>query len=376
MSGAPLADDIARSRRHAGDWLLARAGHAPGDVPALGLLREEGVVGMAHARALAIADDVPRAWREELAALAREAAVRHLCATAAAQRLQQVLDREGIPALWLKGVALAQWLYASPHHRDVADLDLLVPERASALRLARAAADAGIELPNPHVAGDLVTHQLTAIDRRAGLELDLHWDVGNAAVFAGRLPWQDLVATARPLPMLGGTARGLGGVHALLHACLHRAANRLGGRHDRLRWLMDIHLLASRFDAGDWEAWVERARVYRIADHCRDALAASRRILRTEPPAWVDAALEAAARLEDVETGRLGDWWYVQRCNWRALPGMPMRLRWLRQSLLPDVAHLRVRYGADGARLPVVVLRRLGDAWRRWRGWARPRDSL
>jgi hypothetical protein len=367
---------IDTQRKYAADWLLGHAWHAPHQVPDIDLLVEEGVVGWAYARALDAGDAIPAAWQAQLAVRAREAAVQHLRATDAAQRIQHVLDEARIPGLWLKGAALAQWLYPQPHWRDVGDLDLLLPDPAMVGQLTGPLADAGIVLPNPHPAGDLVTHQVTAIDGRGGIELDLHWDIGNAPLFAGRLPWPGLHDRAQALPALGAEARGLSPVDALLHACLHRAANRLTARHDRLRWLLDLHLLVARFDDGDWPVFVARAREAGIAGHCHDGLAATARLLSTVVPTQAMDALADAATGESIRSARLGEWWYVQRCNWQALPGTRSKLRWLRQSVMPDAAHLRVRYGADGAGWGVVAGRRLRDAWRRWRGWARPRESL
>jgi len=51
------------------------------------------------------------------------------------------------------------------------------------------------------------------------------------------------------------------------------------------------------------------------------------------------------------------------------------KLRWLWQLAMPSMAHLRVRYGGDGAGALRVGLRRLLDGFARWRGYARRRPS-
>jgi hypothetical protein len=376
MSTPAPPSDIDCQRQQAAAWLLGHPRDPRDPLPGISFLVHEGVVGWAYARAHEAGDAVPAAWRMSLAGPAREAAICHLRATDAARHIQRALDAAGIPAIWLKGIALGQWLYPDPHQRDIGDIDLLLPDHATTLRAAGVLAPLGYTLPNPHIAGDLVVHELLAWSSRAGLELDLHWDVSNGALFAGRLPWQALWERARPLPALGPGARGLGDVDACLHASLHRAANRLTGLHDRLRWLLDVHLLAQRFDAAGWQACVQAAIAAKLADPLLSALAASSRLLGTEVPPPVMAALRTAAAGEDICSERLGSWSYFQWSCWRRLPGLRMRLRWLRQLLFPDMAHLRVRYGADGAGALVVRIRRLRDGWRRWRGWARPRESL
>ena len=158
-------------------------------------------------------------------------------------------------------------------------------------------------------------------------------------------------------------------VHAFLHACLHRATNALTGREDRLRWLYDIHLLALGLNDDAWRKVVERASVAALADSCLSALQASRRLFATPVPAAVMDALAMAAAGEAVHTNRLGHWSYFQLACWRRLPGLRIRLRWLRQLLFPDMAHLRARYGCDGAGALRIGGRRLADGWRRWRGY-------
>lgn len=332
----------------------------------------EGVVSQAHARLSEWAGPTaaPPAAAQSLAERARRCAVRSLLCRSEAERIQRALDAAGIPAIWLKGVALGQWLYASPHLRDVADIDLLLPDHATTMRASEVLAPLGYALPNPHIAGDMVVHEVLAWSARARLELDLHWDLSNNALFAGRVGWERLWIDSIPLPGLGASARGLSAQHALLHACMHRANNALTKREDRLRWLQDIHLLAGLLDDRDWSAWSEAAIVAGIADPCLEALRASARVFATPLPGEITLTLSQAAVRESVRTERLGSWTYLQVATWRRLPGMRARFRWLRQLVIPDLAHLRVRYGRDGAGALRLVGRRVLDGWRRWRGYA------
>ena len=58
---------------------------------------------------------------------------------------------------------------------------------------------------------------------------------------------------------LSSGARGLAPVHALLHACLHRANNLQFGDGNRLRWLYDLKLFVQRLDAEQWQQLVRLA---------------------------------------------------------------------------------------------------------------------
>lgn len=365
-------------------WLVRRAGCTPparavqefGVDALLAACEREGVVGLAHARLSAMdAHPIPDELMQPLADRARRCAARSLLCLSEARKIQQALDAAGIPAVWLKGIALGQWLYPSMHLRDVADIDLLLPDHPTTLRAAQVLAALGYVLPNPHVAGDLVVHELLAWSERAQLELDLHWDPSNGALFAGRLPWPRLAAGSMPLQAIAEGARGLSVRDAFLHACLHRAVNHLTGREDRLRWLYDLHLLALRLDDEAWRALLPAAQEAGLADACGSALRACRRVFATPVDDALLAAFDALAAAEPIRTERLRRWTYFQWACWQRLPDLRTRLRWLRQLLFPDLAHLRVRYGADGAGRARILLRRLQDGVARWRGY-RSREAL
>ena len=352
------------------DWLVGRGSCSAADALArhgveavLAACEREGVVSLVHALLSegAVHTPVPSELLESLALRARQCAARSLLCQAEARRIQQALTAAGIPAVWLKGITLGHWLYPSMHLRDVADIDLLLPDHATALRAADVLATLGYQLPNRHIAGDLVVHELLAWSERAQLELDLHWDVSNDALFAGRLPWEALARHAIPLPGLGAGARGLGPWHALLHACMHRAANHLTKREGRLRWLYDIHLLASCLDAAGWARMAEDAVPAGLADATRSGLEASASVFGTHVPEGVMDRLRTHARQEIVAVEQLRSWGYFQWATWQVLPDTTVRLRWLRQLLFPDFAHLRERYGADGAGAPTLVARRAAD---------------
>jgi len=361
-------------------WLVQREGPTPADVVArygmeavLDACEREGVVSVVYARLSDVdsSDLASPEFMQALATRARLCAARSLLCVSEARKIQVALAGAGVPAIWLKGIALGQWLYSSMHLRDVADIDLLLPDHATTLRAAEVLAPLGYALPNPHIAGDLVVHELLAWSERAQLELDLHWDLSNDALFAGRLSWQALHADAIELPALSATARGLAPRHALLHAVVHRAANYRSGREDRLRWLYDLHLLAGSLTGEVWQQLVEDAATHRVAGPALDGLQAIHATFGTAVPAAILSDLRAAAAREFLQCARLRSWGYFQWSSWRALPGLSTRLRWLRQLLLPDMAHLRVRYGGDGASGTRVVTRRIVDGWQRWRSYHR-----
>lgn len=356
-------------------WLVGGHGPTPSEAvqrhgvdAILAAIDEEGVISLLEARLHAQGLETPAELLRPLTMQALACRARAMRRSLEVTRIQQTLDDAGVRSLWLKGAALAQWLYPLPTLRDVADVDLLLPNHATALQVAELLAPLGYTLPNPHIAGDLIVHELLAISVRAQLELDLHWDLSNSALFANRLHWHELAGRSVALPAIGAGARGFGGVDALLHACMHRATNAVVGQQDRLRWLYDIHLLAARFGSEEWEQTEAIATRIAIAGVVHDGLIATQAAFATVLPAGTLASLAAAARNEPIRMERLGSWTHVQ---WATLVALPRgrRLRWLRQLLFPDIAHLRVRYGTDGAGQLRILSRRLSDGVARWRAY-------
>lgn len=364
----------------AGAWVLAiLRGDADVVMPtgtleyedALQAARDEGVVSLVHDFLCTpeLTDLAPEPLMALFTNASHHSAARSLWMLEECRRISETLSNAGIQSIWLKGAALSQWLYPHSHLRDLADIDLLLPDHATVLRVADLLTPLGYTLPNPHIAGDLVVHELLAWSERAKLELDLHWALSNDALFADRLGWDELRQDAIYLPGLGPSARGLAPMHALLHACMHRALNYLTGGENRLRWLYDIHLLALRLGDGEWARFADLARQRGLAGACRDALKTSSEAFHTVLPEPVMEALLTHARHERLQCNRLGSWGYLQWSTLLALPGWRARARWLRQLLFPDMAHLRVRYGVDGASALKICARRLLDGWRRWRGY-------
>src|SRR5665213_2146385 len=96
-------------------------------------VKRQRVIGLVHGALLSAGIELPPAIAEELASRARRIVRRNLILTGEAVRLQQLLSSAGIPALVLKGAALAQLAYGSLDIKQTRDLDLLVPpDRAEA----------------------------------------------------------------------------------------------------------------------------------------------------------------------------------------------------------------------------------------------------
>ncbi len=286
---------------------------------------------------------------------ARELAKMELGQHAALVAVLARLHAAGIPVLVLKGTALRCWLYPEPHLRESSDLDLLFATREQAMAAVAALQPMGYAAP---YSPGRFAHEILCRHALNRVDLDLHWGLSRNPAMAFLPGFEALRSRAQSLPALGSAAMGLGQVDALLHACVHRASNLEGGLGDRLKWLFDVHLLASRFDAGGWDEFVVACRAARVSGIARDALEATSTLFSTVLSSAAMEQLQAGIADDAVDARRLQDWGYLQRQSLRALPDLPTRVAWLWDRVFPTSGYMRELYGRD--------LSRAGLLWSRF----------
>jgi hypothetical protein len=281
-----------------------------------------------------------------------------------------------------KGAALAHTHYAESWLRPRLDADILIAagSRQLAFEVLRGL---GYERP-AFVSGDLVTSQAPFV-RTDGLgvehALDVHWQVVNPQMLAGVLTHEALVARAATVSPLGHAWRVPSAVDALILACVHRAAH-----HDDaedLLWLYDIHLIATRLDAGEWRSLVERASRGSVKALCARGLHLSSERFLTRVPGDVVAQLTpgAGSRREPSAVFLRKDLRLVDRLavDLRAL-GPRAGARLVREHLFPPADYMRVAYGVESrALLPVYYAYRALTGASKWfggRGRLKSRSGL
>jgi Uncharacterised nucleotidyltransferase len=283
-------------------------------------------------------------------------------------RMTAALHSAGVRALLLKGARLAYTVYPRPWLRPRVDTDLLVAarERSTADQVLR---DLGYA-PHTHFDGELVTHQFQ-YERRtaAGLELvDLHWKIANPHAFADVFRVDELEQDAIAIDGLGACARGPSDVHSLLLACLHTVAHHAGS--ERLVWLYDIHLLASRLSEAEREEGAALARDRGLAAVCGWAMQRARRRFATPvPDGWLEERRHADAHAEPTAAFLRRDRTKtdVLVSDLRALPGWRDRMRLVREHLFPPAAYVRQAYGvSSGGLLPLLYAHRILRGVGRW----------
>ena len=172
--------------------------------PSSAVATREGIVALVHERL--DAQHYPDEVLAPFAAATRGEAAMLLMREGECRRVLAAMAAEGLPALLLKGSALAYWAYAEPHLRKCVDIDLLLRSRAEVDRATSALATLGYQLRERTVPGDLISYELTCIRRAsvgARVDLDLHWRLVNAPLYAERLQPDELWRDAIALPRLG-----------------------------------------------------------------------------------------------------------------------------------------------------------------------------
>jgi len=296
----------------------------------------------------------PLFLRQRLKKEAATASVLDLIREQELRRVLMHLNEHGIQALLLKGVPIAYTLYQSPVLRPRGDTDLLIRDRDMP-RLVPILRELGYN--DPDIKSDKPSY--ACLYRRWDLfgadhNLDVHWKINDAQLFAKTFTFDELWADAIEIRSLASCARGLGYSHGLLLACMHL----FGHAHapfyvdgspvyagDHLRWVYDIHLLCSALSVRQWSEFSTLASTKRIAKFCLEGLNAAREAFNAQIPDETMGALQTAARCENANLQMLkasGAAWFL--ANVRALPDWRQRIALIKQTALPPSTYIMEKY--------------------------------
>jgi hypothetical protein len=315
------------------------------------------------------------AW---LARQMRVEAMHDILRTRELARVLAGLVHAGLTPVVFKGAALASTDYAETWLRPRIDTDILVPPAARDVAAAALAA-IGYTAP-PFVSGEHVMYQrpLVRADGHGGEHvIDLHWHIANREAVAHALSHADLVEHAETVQVWGHPMQVPAPDHALLLACLHRAAHHQDA--EDLLWLFDIHLLAERLTPGQWERFMALAIERAVTAVCQRGLTLAAQRFHTPLPASVLDRLTASRTTAGGEASSV----FLRRnvrpidalaSDVRALgPRAGARLLW--EVLFPPASYMRERWGAAagasagssaGLRLGLAYVRRIAGGVGKW----------
>jgi Uncharacterised nucleotidyltransferase len=213
------------------------------------LHRNLNVLGFPH---------IPAEVRSQFHNLSKVNSLRNTLLTEDLVRVLTLLNEADIPAIPLKGVALAQTLYGDPALRACVDTDILIPpaKTAEALQLLRSQGYES-EFKSGFFANVLLRHDIEYALRRKEREftylLELHWAVSWGSR-SDRDAMHNLWAEASPKTIFGAPAYALSPEWEILFLAAHAARHQWQG----LKWLVDLHELYSSPDI-DWKKVKEKA---------------------------------------------------------------------------------------------------------------------
>jgi hypothetical protein len=307
---------------------------------------------------------VPSAVQELLARSAREAVVSEPVRRMHLEKVSEELGQEGIRPLVFKGAAVGHSHYPEPWLRTRGDTDLLVRVEDMP-RVDAVMTRIGLErFPRP--SGSRVTQQARYTIATASIEVayDVHWRVADPHVFAGVFSYEDLQRESVEGPMAG--LRRIGDVHALLVACVHRAAHH--GDSDNVRHLYDISLIAKRLTVGEWDRFVAQSTSGEVRAVCRRGLALASELFGSCAPDDVHGRLSTRyPEPSSVFVSRRMNKIALLRSDLRALRTWRDRVALLYEHAMPSSGYMRTAGGRPEGHLPLLYLERLVRGVNAWR---------
>jgi Uncharacterised nucleotidyltransferase/Transglutaminase-like superfamily len=298
----------------------------------------------------------PRVIRDDLWRRCLEATARELINAEEVRDVLATLASSGVRPVLFKGTALAYGTYRSPFMRPRCDTDLFVP-RSQIEEVRRVLSSRGYQKTRC-ADGDFVHRQFEMHKRdRLGLlhAFDFHWAISTQIAFADLLTYDELAAGSVPLPSLGESARGAGGVHALLIGCVHPVMHHRN--EERLLWLYDIHLSASGLTGDQFQRFAELAMERKVGAICAAALERSREVFRTPVPDAILATLRDASGERSAAYLRPGRFWlHEQVANLRALSSWSDRARLVGEVLFPNRRYILDIYQLSATPLTSLLL--------------------
>lgn len=281
--------------------------------------------------------------------------------------LLDTLARADVPAIILKGCALADTVYPDPVSRHAHGIELLIRD-ADTARL-----PALLEQARFRSSRDRPDRRAQAVARSwrhaRGLPLDLRTRLLDQPYYT--VPTADLWTQSGPLDRLHGHARILCPEHNLLHVLASAAV--LASRSN-LRWACDAWFLVERHrETLNWPLFQDMARTARLALPLSITVAFLARDLGVPVPRSVLDALEADAAKADAlgyEVALLGALTGAHarmRAAIARTPGLRARLAILRPLIAPSPPAVAAAYGVSSGLPLYYALRPAGYALRRLR---------
>lgn len=317
---------------------------------ALARMEGERVAPLLH-RTIGDLEILPVATENALAQSYRFTSLRNLLLLRALSECLRQLAAAQVPAIVLKGAALAEVVYGNIALRPMGDIDILVhPHDVAPVRGILEGLEYVLDRVETHP-GALAEHENELSFSRPGhitANIDVHWSLFDSPYYQSRLAMDWFWQTAEPARIANEPALMLGPEAQVIHLCGH-----LGLHHqaEGLLWWHDVaEVLVFYRHRIDWTELLSRTRAYGLLLPVRTVLTRVAADWRAPVPADVLATLladDASADEQRIFAGlsaakRPAGQRFVSDLT--SMSGWRQRLRFARTNLFPSAAYMRQRY--------------------------------
>lgn len=264
------------------------------------------------------------------------------------------LAAAGIPALPLKGAALAEPVYGNVALRPMSDLDLLLPRQQFAAAVALLAGLNFMPAYTEAWAGVNLAYENEILLTKSSIfniDLDVHWSLVDSPYYQERLPMTWFWQTAQAVQFGAVAAQILGPEAQMLHLCSHLALHHGRQTQPVLLWQHDAAALLHAADGRlDWPALLAKAEALELVLPLQQVIeqllaiwplpvpaAAVTQLRRLRPS---PAEVRAFRRLTSHHRPVLRRFWD----DLSAIPGWRRRFHYALLQLFPSPTYMRQRY--------------------------------
>jgi hypothetical protein len=292
---------------------------------------------------------------QKLATVYRQAAIVTQFVDASAIKTLQALNKNGIEVVVLKGFALAYQLYTTSTERPKTDIDILIHE-PDQTALQAVFEDLGFHNPRGWQPKAIINQFSMKKQLSMGLNVyfDIHLKITNDKRIEQIMTYQELITSANTQAIDGILLvdRPLALIHAVVHLLHHRAAGDLV----KLIWHYDIYLLVNTFNSAEAEKLLILADQKKLSKVLLYCIGLTQEYFDSEQIRALTIKL-TATNLDDRydylmlnESGFKGSWGQI-----RATKGILKKMNFIRETLLPPVAEIHIKYGTN-SQTPLAYL--------------------
>lgn len=252
----------------------------------------------------------------------------------------------GIPAIWLKGVALGISAYPEFGLRLMADADVLVPKDHVNAALDLLEQGTGVK---PVQMGGMVAKDATCrIGVNHAVKLELHWSLIDGA-FSQMAPDMKWFFTQQDRIEKDGLSYLILQPEAHLIYLAAHAIFQHGEANASLLRFYDLHLVITQSTDFDWNLAVSKANEFGWSYSAERALLLTHTYFATPIPTGVLEALRAGHLQQDLNWASATN----QQSRWGAIQRRSTQMSWLVQIkfavglAFPPLSYMRYRYGLD-----------------------------